>query len=195
MTGPRPKRHYLKGQARLDAGTVWRARYEAGATLDQLAAETGWSPDGVRKILATAGTTFRPGGRRPKNQEHPMNSTTDYRKLTQAELLAEARDRFGTDPMKWAFICPSCGDIANGTDFREALTANPRKHRSGNEVIASDVVGKECIGRSLGALETSDENWKGRGCTWVAYGLICGPWEVALPDGRSMHAFPLAPAA
>jgi hypothetical protein len=124
-----------------------------------------------------------------------MTTTTDHRKLTQAELLAEATDRFGADPIKWAFVCPSCGDIANGEDFRRALADRPRKHRSGADVIASDVVGQECIGRSLGALETSDEKYTGRGCTWVAYGLIRGPWEIALPDDRSMWAFPLAPAA
>lgn len=120
---------------------------------------------------------------------------SDHRKLTQEELLAEARERFGDDPLKWAFRCPSCKDVATGEDFREALKERPRKHRSGSEVIASDVVGQECIGRTLGALETSDEAWKGRGCTWVAYGLFSGPWEIALPNGRKMHAFPLAEAS
>lgn len=124
-----------------------------------------------------------------------MTTSTDYRKLTQAELLTEARERFGDDPIKWAFVCPSCGDVANGEDFRTALADRPRKNRAGADVIASDVVGQECIGRSLGALETSDEKWKGRGCTWTAYGLICGPWEIAMPNGRTAYGFPLAPAA
>jgi hypothetical protein len=121
-------------------------------------------------------------------------TTTTPRKLTQAELVAEATERFGDDPIKWAFVCPTCGDIANGEDFREALAANPRKHRSGEAVIASDVVGQECIGRTLGALDKR-QNYTGRGCDWAAYGLFGGPWTIALPDGRSMHAFPLAPAA
>ena len=123
-----------------------------------------------------------------------MTSTTDYRKLTQAELLSEARERFGDDPLKWAFVCPSCGDIANGEDFRAALKEHPRKHRSGKEVIASDIVGQECIGRTLGAL-SKRQTYSGRGCDWVAYGLFCGPWEIALPNDRTRHAFPLAPAA
>lgn len=123
-----------------------------------------------------------------------MSTTTDYRKLTQAELVAEATERFGADPLKWAFLCPSCGDVANGQDFSEALAEHPRTHRSGAEVIASDVVGQECIGRTLGALDKR-QTYSGRGCNWVAYGLFSGPWEIALPNGRRMHAFPLAPTA
>lgn len=124
-----------------------------------------------------------------------MTTTTDHRKLTQAELLAEARDRFGDDPLKWAFVCPSCTDVANGTDFRAALAEHPRTNRSGEAVIASDIVGQECIGRTLGALEKSDRKYAGRGCTWTAYGLFRGPWEIALPNGRTAHSFPLAPAS
>jgi hypothetical protein len=123
-----------------------------------------------------------------------MSTATDYRKLTQAELLAEARTRFGDDPLKWAFICPSCGDIANGTDFSQALAERPRTNRAGETVIASDVVGQECIGRTLGALEKSDDEYTGRGCTWTAYGLFSGPWDIALPNGRVAHGFALAPA-
>ncbi|SDM76606.1 VVA0879 family protein [Streptomyces wuyuanensis] len=122
-------------------------------------------------------------------------SRNDHRKLTQAELLAEARERFGDDPLKWAFICPTCGDIATGEDFSNALADHPRKNRAGEAVIASDLVGQECIGRTLGALAKGAGKYSGRGCDWAAYGLFAGPWEITLPDGRSMHAFPLAPAA
>ena len=124
-----------------------------------------------------------------------MTATTDHRKLTQAELLTEARNRFGDDPLKWAFTCPSCGDIANGSDFSTALAEHPRTNHAGETVIASDVVGQECIGRTLGALEKSDDEYTGRGCTWTAYGLFRGPWEIALPNGRTAWGFSLAPAA
>lgn len=126
----------------------------------------------------------------------PMALTTDNRTLTQAQLVAEATERFGPEPLNWAFRCPACGDIANGHDFRQALADNPRKHRDGSDAIASDLVGRECIGRTLGALNKSQGEWTGRGCDWAAYGLLAGPWTVELPDGRTMHAFPLAdPAA
>lgn len=126
------------------------------------------------------------------SSQNTAASDTGPRKLTQAELVAEATERFGADPLKWAFRCPSCGDVANGQDFREALAENPRKHRSGEAFIASDVVGQECIGRTLGALKKGNGKYGGRGCDWTAYGLFSGPWEIALPSGLSMHAFPLA---
>lgn len=119
-----------------------------------------------------------------------------HRKLSQAELVAEATERFGSDPLQWAFVCPSCGDVANGEDFRKALAEHPRTNlRTDQPVIASDVVGRECIGRTLGALDKRRSAYSGRGCDWAAYGLFAGPWEIELPNGHSMHAFALAPTA
>jgi hypothetical protein len=108
---------------------------------------------------------------------------SSYRKLTQAELGAEARKRFGDDVKKYAFICPNCQDVATIQDFIDA----------GDGARA----GQECIGRLLGALRSSRPNT--RGCDWAAYGLFCGPWEIVLPakDGkpeRSAWSFALAPA-
>jgi hypothetical protein len=120
---------------------------------------------------------------------------TEHRTLTRDDLIAEATERFGNDPIKWAFTCPTCGDTANGEDFHQALTDHPRKHRrDGSDVIASDIVGQECIGRTLGALTKGQGKYTGRGCDWAAYGLFGGPWTITLPDGRSMHSFPLADA-
>lgn len=107
-----------------------------------------------------------------------------HRKLTQAELVAEARDRFGDDPLNIAFECPSCGDVATIRDF-------PADKREG--------AGQECIGRSLGALKgpAATDGGRGeapRGCDWAAYGLIRGPWEIVMPDGHSAWGFPLADA-
>ena len=126
-----------------------------------------------------------------------MASTrTQTRHLTPAELLAEARERFGDSPDAWAFQCPNCGDVATGLDFRNALAANPRKNASGTLVYASSLLGQECIGRVLGALKVRRaSDWKGRGCDWVAYGLISGPWTIEMPWGRKMSAFPLAETA
>ncbi|KIF67573.1 hypothetical protein HY68_01310 [Streptomyces sp. AcH 505] len=107
-------------------------------------------------------------------------------KLTHAEFLADARDRFGDNPADWAFKCPNCGDVATGRDFRKALSAHPRE-RKGQAVVASDVMGQECIGRTLGV----DSE---RGCNWAAYGLLPGPCEVVMPDGQSSWTFELAPA-
>jgi hypothetical protein len=115
------------------------------------------------------------------------------RTLTQAELLAELNERFGDDPMDWAFQCPGCKDVATARDFREALAAHPGQHTDGSPVMASDLLGQECIGRTLGALRR-DVKYAGRGCNWCAYGLFSGPWFIVLPDGRKVASFPLADA-
>jgi hypothetical protein len=125
---------------------------------------------------------------------------SEARKLTQEELLTEARARFGDNPLDWAFRCPHCGDVATGNDFSEALAKHPRKNRDGSATMTSDIIGQECIGRTLGALKGPAGTSGGRGeaprgCDWCAYGLFPGPWEIVLPGGRSMHAFPLADAA
>lgn len=115
--------------------------------------------------------------------------------MTQLELVNEATARFGDDPMAWAFVCPSCGDVATGQDVRQALADNPRTHKSGKPIAASDILGTECIGRTLGALRGPVKDWKGRGCDWAAYGLFRGPVIVTLSDGSTMGVFRLAEAA
>ncbi|MEU5945112.1 VVA0879 family protein [Micromonospora sp. NPDC047465] len=112
-----------------------------------------------------------------------MTTALKHRKLTQDELMTEAAALFGDDPMKWAFRCPHCGDVATPADFKEA-GASP------------GMAGQECIGRSLGALKKPKPT-NTRGCDWAAYGLFRGPWEVVVPaEGdkpeRSIWAFPLA---
>jgi hypothetical protein len=120
------------------------------------------------------------------------DAATTHRKLTQAELVAEARERFGDNPLTWAFRCPSCGDEATGQDFKDALAAHPRE-RKGKPITASDLLGLECIGRALGVLDKR-QTYGGRGCDWVAFGLFQGPWEIVMPDGHSAWGFPLAAA-
>ncbi|MET7746791.1 VVA0879 family protein [Streptomyces sp. NPDC005385] len=122
--------------------------------------------------------------------------SSDSRTLTQDELWAEATARFGDDPLKWAFQCPTCKDIATGQDFKKVLDGNrdgEHLKRRGRPVIWSDVLGRECIGRHPGA-----QNWDGssRGCKTVAYGLFSGPWFVTSPDSdHEMPFFALAPAS
>lgn len=111
---------------------------------------------------------------------------TEHRKLTREQLLAEASERFGKDPMGWAFKCPRCADVATGQDFKNALADHPRKHTNGEKVLPTDIFGQECLGRTLPK--------GGRGCDWAAYGLFRGPWEIVMSDGRSMWCFPLADA-
>ena len=110
---------------------------------------------------------------------------------TQAEWVAELTRRFGESPYGWAFRCPSCGDVATGADFKAALAEHPRTRKDGSVVTASDVLARECIGRTLGAL-TRGVTYTGRGCDWCAYGLFQGPEFVILPDGSNAPCFPMA---
>ena len=112
-------------------------------------------------------------------------------KHTQKEWQAELLNRFGDDPMDWAFICPTCKDVATGLDFRKAL------QERGDSRTASQLLGQMCIGRVLGALQhDSAKNWKGRGCDWCSYGLFQGPdYVIVVGDdtSREVPVFAFAP--
>ena len=49
-----------------------------------------------------------------------MTAPAERIRWTQAELVAEARARFGDQPRAWAFVCPSCDDVATAQDFIDA---------------------------------------------------------------------------
>lgn len=103
--------------------------------------------------------------------------------MTQDELAAEMETRFGADAWHWAFICPSCDDVATPQSFKDA-GADPNR------------VGQECIGRHLGVLrrEQPKGGYQGRGCDWAAYGLFQGPMFVITPEGKQIPSFRIAPA-
>jgi Helix-turn-helix domain len=53
---------HLIGDARTKAAADLRAQYEAGASIRQIAYNTGHSAGRVRTLLLEAGTTLRPPG-------------------------------------------------------------------------------------------------------------------------------------
>jgi len=59
-------RRYLTGAARAQFASELKPRYEAGATIRQLAEETGYSYGNVANLLRLAGTRMRPKGFQPK---------------------------------------------------------------------------------------------------------------------------------
>jgi len=71
------------------------------------------------------------------------------KEYTKDQWLEEGKNRFGEDFINWKFICPRCGNIASGEDFKK-LGATP------NDIYCN------CIGRY-------DKN---KGCDWAAYGLL-----------------------
>lgn len=109
-----------------------------------------------------------------------------------AEWITELTKRFGPSPADWAFTCPRCGDIATGADFKAALEEHPHTRKDGSTVNASEKLGRECIGRTLGALSKDTGKWDGRGCDWAAYGLLSGPEFVIMPDGVKVPCFAMA---
>ena len=84
--------------------------------------------------------------------------------MTRQEWLAEGERRFGEKYSNWKFVCPKCGNIASGQEFKDA-GAEP------NDMYAN------CIGRFV----------EGKGCDLAAYGLfdIC---KVHV-DGQPVFAF------
>jgi predicted transcriptional regulator len=66
MTSTRPKRQYLTGAARTKTAADLKVRYEAGATVHELAAEVGKSYGAVARLLRQAGAEMRPVGFQPK---------------------------------------------------------------------------------------------------------------------------------
>ena len=101
------------------------------------------------------------------------------REITHQKWAAEARDRFGDNPMDWRFVCPSCGYEASARDW--------------HEVGASSLeVGFSCIGRHI---EGSREMCaKGPGpCNYAGGGLFrLNPVTVITTDGREIGVFEFA---
>lgn len=65
----RPRARYLKGAVREETARQLRAEYEAGATVRQLAEQTGRSYGGVLNLLRHAGCEMRPWGFQPTNDD------------------------------------------------------------------------------------------------------------------------------
>jgi hypothetical protein len=40
--------------------------------------------------------------------------------MTLDEWRTEGKHRFGSDPMQWRFVCPSCGHVASVEDWKNA---------------------------------------------------------------------------
>lgn len=93
--------------------------------------------------------------------------------MTLEEWQAEGSRRFGPDPMKWKFVCPSCGHVASVQDWRDA--------GAGESAVAFS-----CVGRWLkGAGEIGG---KKRPCNYAGGGLFkLNP--VKIDDRENVFAF------
>jgi hypothetical protein len=80
--------------------------------------------------------------------------------MTEAEFLALGIKRFGPDPMKFKFVCPSCGHVASAEDYKAAGAP-------------ATAVGFSCIGRWLpGNWSVNTFQKVGGPCDYAGGGLI-----------------------
>lgn len=105
-------------------------------------------------------------------------------KYTLEKWRAEAVRRFGDNPENWKFVCPACGRINTGREFREA-GATP------NDMYQT------CIGRHNGNMRPASKGAKedGKGCDWAAFGLLgtLGKGDtVVVEDGKEIDVFAFA---
>ena len=97
---------------------------------------------------------------------------------------AEGNRRFGDDIANWRFICPACGRVNRGQEFKEA-GASP------------DDMYKTCIGRHNGKGVDGMNKHKTppeHGCNWAAFGLFgtLGKGDTVIKDGNNIDVFAFA---
>ncbi len=101
--------------------------------------------------------------------------------MTHKEWNEEAIKRFGPDPKKWKFICPSCGYIASVQEWKDAGASD-------GEIAFS------CIGRRLRSEKTIFDKTGGP-CNYTGGGLLgLNPVTVMFEDNTTMDAFAFAEA-
>lgn len=113
-----------------------------------------------------------------------MPNFTPGRIIPVADWLAEAKRRFGEDPLNWRFQCPICKHVQTLGDFK-AIGAEPQSAY------------QECIGRHLqkparDLAGTPGSNGKKSPCDYAAYGLFSSGIQVQGESGRPVYVFPFA---
>lgn len=94
---------------------------------------------------------------------------------------AEAAKRFGSDSMKWRFVCPSCGHVQSVADYKAAGAP-------------ANAVGYSCVGRWSGSKKEIFDKTGGP-CNYAGGGLLgLNPVEVIAEDGSKHRVFEFAPA-
>jgi hypothetical protein len=116
------------------------------------------------------------------NQVAPIDAaiTSARSTMTRAEWIAEATRRFGSDPIGWRFICPSCSHVASVKDWRDAGASE-------------GAVAFSCVGRYLDADGTMAFKLAGGPCNYAGGGLFkINPVTVIDDEGRKHTVFAFA---
>lgn len=102
------------------------------------------------------------------------------RETTHPEWTAEAVRRFGDDPMKWRFVCPSCGHVASVQDWKDAGAPE-------------GAVAFSCVGRWHGGDPEKTFMKQGGPCDYAGGGLIgINPVAVFRENGIFSRVFEFA---
>jgi hypothetical protein len=100
--------------------------------------------------------------------------------MTIDEWKQEAIRRFGTDPNRWRFVCPSCGHVASIQDWKDAGASE-------GEAAFS------CIGRHIS--KSADIGGKPGPCNYAGGGLFqLNPITITHADGHTSNVFDFADA-
>ena len=75
------------------------------------------------------------------------------RTISHEDWLKEAKEKFGDDPKKWQFKCPSCKTVQTIEDFKKAGLEK-------NDIMS--YIAFSCVGRFT----------KEKGCDWTLGGLF-----------------------
>lgn len=102
-------------------------------------------------------------------------------KMTEEEWYAKGEEFFGTDKMKWRFVCPSCGHVTSVQDYKDAGAPQ--------EAVAFSCVGRWTEGKQAFV--------KGKGpCNYAGHGLIkLNPIQITNESGETLRVFDFAPVA
>lgn len=99
------------------------------------------------------------------------------REISWEDWVKEGEQKFGPDKMKWKFVCPMCGHVATGDEYK-AAGAPPGS------------IGFACIGRWL---ETKRDAFKesGKGpCNYTGGGLFAlNPVTIIVSDDEKHTYF------
>lgn len=103
--------------------------------------------------------------------------------LSTEQWRAAASRLFGPDPLKWRFVCPSCGHEATVADWKKAGATQAQAAFS-------------CVGRYTGADDSHTFKQDGGPCTYAGGGLIgLNPMAVRRESGAITRVFAFADAA